>query len=205
MTCPDALDLSMKCLRRLLACIALSSALWLPLAGRAQAPLPPDSIYQLDAPLTDQSARKLTLTDRQGRVQVVSMFYTSCRYVCPLIIDSGMAIEKQLTPAQRQRLGITLISLDPRRDDPAALARVAMQRKLDLKRWALLRPRQQDVRALAGVLGIRYRALADGEFNHTSELVLLDARGRILARTEQLGSVPDPAFLAAVRKALAAR
>ena len=45
--------------------------------------------------------------------------------------------------------------------------------------------------------------LADGEFNHTSALVLLDADGRILARTEQVGSRPDPEFLAAVRKATA--
>ena len=116
-----------------------------------------------------------------------------------------MAIEKKLTPAERQRLGITLISMDPKRDDPAALARVATRRKLALDRWALLRPRAQDVRPIAGVYGIRYRELADGEFNHTSALVLLDADGRVLARTEQLGSVPDPVFLAAVKKALVAR
>ena len=95
--------------------------------------------------------------------------------------------------------------MDPKRDNPAALSRVATRRKLDLKRWALLRPQSADVRSIAGVLGIRYRELADGEFNHTSALVLLDAEGRILARTEQLGSVPDPQFVAAVRKALAAR
>ena len=55
---------------------------------------------------------------------------------------------------------------------------------------------------MAGALGIRYRQLADGEFNHTSMLVLLDADGRILARTEQVGSQPDPEFVAAVRRAL---
>ena len=58
---------------------------------------------------------------------------------------------------------------------------------------------------IAGVLGIRYRALADGEFNHTSALVLLDAHGRELARTEKLGGTPDPAFIAAVRKATSAK
>lgn len=190
-------------MKRFLACIALASMLLLPGIGQAQAPLPRDSIYQLDARMTDQSARATTLSARRGRVQLVSLFYTSCRYICPLIIDSGLAIEKKLTPAEKNRLGITLISMDPKRDDPAALSRVATRRKLDLKRWTLLRPRQEDVRPIAGVLGIRYRELADGEFNHTSALVLLDAQGRVLARTEQMGTVPDPAFLAAVRKALA--
>lgn len=67
----------------------------------------------------------------------------------------------------------------------------------------LASPPADDVRAVAGVLGIRYRALTDGEFNHTSALVLLDEEGRILARTEQMGTKPDPEFLAAVRKATA--
>jgi protein SCO1/2 len=52
---------------------------------------------------------------------------------------------------------------------------------------------------------VRYRQLADGNFNHTSVLILLDAQGRIVARTEQMGPKPDPKFLAAVRKQVAAR
>jgi protein SCO1/2 len=49
---------------------------------------------------------------------------------------------------------------------------------------------------------VRYRKLADGDFNHTSALILLDADGRIIARTEKMGAVPDPEFLKAVKKAL---
>lgn len=192
-------------MKRFLAGVTLLSAMLLPTAAFTQQPLPRDSVYQLDARMTDQSTRGTTLASRRGRVQLVSMFYTSCRYICPLIVDSGLAIEKKLTPAEKQRLGITLISMDPKRDDAAALSRVATQRKLDLKRWTLLRPQQSDVRPIAGVLGVRYRELADGEFNHTSALVLLDAEGRVLARTEQLGSVPDPTFIAAIKKALGVR
>jgi len=36
------------------------------------------------------------------------------------------------------------------------------------------------------------------DFQHASVLVLLDAQGRILARSQKLGT-PDPAFLAQVR------
>ena len=199
-------------MKRPLPLIAITLAMLLPLAAAqargpapASAPLPADSIYQLDARMTDQSGRATSFAARRGRVQLVSMFYTACRYICPLIIDSGLAVEKKLSPAEKARLGITLISMDPRRDTPAALLQVATRRRLDLTRWALLRPQAGDVRAIAGVLGIRYRELADGEFNHSSAMVLLDAEGRELARTEKMGSVPDPAFVAAVKKALAAR
>ena len=164
-------------------------------------PLPRDSVYQLRLPLTDQSGQTRDWRTRRGKPQLVSMFYTSCQYICPLIVDSGKAVEKSLTPAQQQRLGILLISMDPQRDTPAALTQIVEKRRLDTSRWTLAAPPKNDVRAVAGVLGIRYRQLANGEFNHTSALVLLDTDGRILARTEQVGSRPDPDFLAAVRKA----
>ena len=184
--------------------LACAMALCVPaLAAPKAAPLPPDSVYQLPLTLTDQHGVARPWQARRGEPQLVAMFYTSCQYICPLIVDAGKAVEKNLTPAQRQRLGIVLISMDPVRDTPAALKKVADQRKLDPKRWTLASPPPSDVRAVAGVLGIRYRALADGEFNHTSALVLLDGEGRIIARTEQMGTVPDPVFLAAVRKATA--
>lgn len=171
--------------------------------AKPTAALPSDSVYQLPLPLTDQNGRQFDWRVRRGTPQVVTMFYTSCQYICPLIVDSGKAIEKQLTPAERARVGLLLLSMDPQRDTPQALAKVATQRKLDPQHWTLARPAPGDVRTVAGVLGIRYRALADGEFNHTSALVLLDPDGRILARTEQVGSKPDPEFVAAVRKAAA--
>jgi protein SCO1/2 len=165
--------------------------------------LPGDSIYQLDARFADQHGREFRLRERRGRPQLVAMFYTSCRYVCPLIVDSAKGVEHALDEAERARLQILLISLDPARDDSAALARVAAKRDLDPARWTLARTGAADVRRLAALLGVRYRALADGEFNHTSELVLLDAEGRRLASTPRLGAVPDPAFVQQVRAALA--
>ncbi|HEY5782812.1 MAG TPA: SCO family protein [Lysobacter sp.] len=173
-------------------------------AVKTPAPLPSDSVYQLALPLTDQDGRTADWRQRRGKPQLVSMFYTSCQYICPLIVDSGKAIERQLTPAQQKRIGIVLISMDPARDNPAALRSVVDKRKLDTQRWTLAAPPVADVRAAAGMLGVRYRQLADGEFNHTSALVLLDADGRVLARTEQMGSRPDPEFVEAVRRAASA-
>ena len=165
-------------------------------------PLPTDSVYQLPLKLTDQHARTWDWRTRRGKPQVVAMFYSSCRYICPLIIESGKAVDRALTPAQRAGLGMVYISMDPERDTPAALATLAKERKVSDKRWALASPKPGDVRSVAGVLDIRYRQLSDGEFNHTSALILLDAEGRILARTDKMGSQPDPEFITAVKAAL---
>ncbi|MGH8061950.1 MAG: SCO family protein [Pseudoxanthomonas sp.] len=190
----------MKRLLCLFAALALCSPVF---AATRPAPLPRDSVYQLPVRLTDQDGKRFAWASRRGKVQLVAMFYTSCQYICPLIVDSGKAVERELAPAERGRLGILLVSMDPKRDNPAALMAIVDKRKLDRARWTLASPAPADVREIAGVLGIRYRALADGEFNHTSALVLLDGDGRILARSEQMGSKPDPEFVAAVRRATA--
>ncbi|HWS76760.1 MAG TPA: SCO family protein [Thermomonas sp.] len=192
----------MNVARKLLMVVAIGLASWLPAQAR-QAPLPSDSVYQLDVQLQDQAGKRQPWSAQRGKPRLVAMFYTSCQYICPLIVDSGKAIERQLTPAEQKRIGITLISMDPVRDTPKALSTVVAKRKLDTRRWTLASPRKDDVRQVAGVLGVRYRELADGEFNHTSALVLLDADGRVLARTEKMGSQPDPEFVAAVKRALA--
>lgn len=189
-------------IRHLIATVALAAAVGIASAAPAPtaAPLPGDSVYQLPLVLTDQDGRAADWRAHRGKPQVVAMFYTGCRYICPLIVDSGKAIEKQLTPAQRTRVATLLISMDPKNDTPAALRSIVDKRRLDTSRWSLASPRLQDVRAVAGVLGIRYRQLEDGSFNHTSALVLLDVDGRIVARTENVGSRADPEFLAQVRR-----
>lgn len=192
----------MKFLSKLLAIAAVVMAFGLPVHA-GDKPLPSDSVYQLDVQLVDQAGKRQPWSAQRGKPRLVAMFYTSCQYICPLIVDSGKAIEHQLTPAEQKRIGITLISMDPARDTPKALYAVVAKRKLDTRRWTLASPRKDDVRQVAGVLGVRYRELADGEFNHTSALVLLDADGRVLARTETMGSKPDPEFVAQVKRALA--
>ncbi len=166
-------------------------------------PLPRDSIYQFEAPLTDQSGRRTTLAARRGNPQVVVMFYTSCKFICPTIIDTVQDLDQKLAPGEKPRLGVLLISLDPQRDGPAALKAVADKRGLDLTRWTLAQPQPADVRAIAGLLGVRYRPLADGEFNHTGVLVLLDADGRIVSRSSKTSGAVDPQFMAQVHAALA--
>jgi protein SCO1/2 len=78
------------------------------------------------------------------------------------------------------------------------LKKTASQRSVDESRWRLYRAEPADVRKLAATLGIQYRRLSSGEFNHSTVLILLDAQGRIVARTEKI-AVADPEFIRAVQ------
>jgi protein SCO1/2 len=189
----------------LASALALSSAIVAtaaPAAASAKA-LPGDSVLRLEDKFTDQQGRAFTLAQRRGQVQLVAMFYSSCPYACPMLIDSGKGVEHALSASERAQLKLLYLSIDPARDDTKKLAALAAKRKLDPAHWTLAGTDEAGVRRTAAVLGVRYRKLANGEFNHSSVLILLDREGRVLARTEKLGAVPDPAFVAKVKSALA--
>ncbi len=175
-------------------------------AAADKAPPPSDSIYQLDLPLTDQDGHDTALAARRGRVQLVSMFYSSCQYACPLIIEAVKRTRHALTKDEQKQLDVLMVSFDPTRDTPERLREVFSQRKLERDRdhWTLARTDPANVRKLAALLDIQYRALDNGEFNHASALVLIDAEGRIVARSDKLGEL-DPAFVGAIQQLLAAK
>lgn len=150
-------------------------------------------------PLTGHAGRARALADFRGKVVIASVFYTSCPYMCPLVIDTERRSERTLDAAARAGVAVLLVSLDAKRDDPGHLAEQVTKHKLDTARWTLARTDAGHVRKLAAALGIRYRELADGEFNHAS---MLDRAGRIDARTETIGKI-DPAFIDALERALA--
>jgi protein SCO1/2 len=87
--------------------------------------------------------------------------------------------------------------------DTAALKGIVEEHHLDRARNSVARTDARNVRKLAAALGIQYRALPSGDFNHTSALILLDADGRIIGKTDTLGEA-DPALVKLVKKALAA-
>ena len=97
-----------------------------------------------------------------------------------------------------------MVFLDPDTDTPAAITRVADKRHLDTRRWRLARAEKQGVRRLAAVLGIQYKQIENKEFSHSSALVLLDANGRIVARSDRLGEA-DAEFVEAAKRLLARR
>ena len=173
------------------------------IAATEPAALPGNSVYQLAAQMQDQNGQPFQMANRRGQPVLVSMFYNSCEFVCPMLIDTMRLTEDSLTASERGGLAMLLITFDPARDDVAALKKVSEQRKLDAAHWTLARPDAASARKIAATLGIQYRQLANGEFNHTTVLILLDADGRIVARTKKLGAV-DPAFVKLVHQTLRA-
>ena len=159
----------------------------------------PGSIYNLNVTLTDAYGAQRGLDVHRGHPVLVTMFYGSCPVACPLLIDTMRSIERTASPADRERLRMLLISIDPERDTVANLSALSTSRKLDGPRWTLARTDTASVRKIAAVLGIQYRKLPDGDYNHSSIVTLLTPEGEIVAQSSQLGKA-DPEVLAALAK-----
>jgi len=178
---------------------AVALALLLAAGPLPAAPLPSASLYRLDTVLTDAHGSRFTLADLAGAPVLVTMFYGGCSSACPVVIESLKRILAALGPDER-KVRVLLVSLDPLRDDPPALAKLARSQRLDAGRWRVAVPRDDtDTRRIAAALGIRYRALTGGEIGHTARVTLLGADGTIRAVSTRLEVEPDPAMLAAIR------
>jgi protein SCO1/2 len=178
-----------------------SGALLLSLAVGAQAgppPLPADSLYQIP-PLTlrDQTGQTFDFGSLRGTPRLVGMFYASCQMACPIEIESIKQVEADVTAGGGQPVPVVLVSFDPKHDDVAALRNAAEEHHVSAPLFRFTRPEKGDEGMLAGALGVAYRALPKGGFTHNVVVALLDADGRILARTDASGK-PDPAFVKAI-------
>ena len=161
---------------------------------------PDESVYLLEVALTDQQGKALQFDRYAGQPTIVSMFYSSCPHVCPMLISSVQSLEKTLPAKERRRLRVLFVSID-HADDAKALAEVVARHGIDGKRWTLAHTSADEVRLVAAALGIRYRQLPDASFSHSTILTLLDAEGRVVRRTEAFTD-PEPEFREALDRAL---
>ncbi|MFM2288866.1 MAG: hypothetical protein RL684_2009 [Pseudomonadota bacterium] len=159
--------------------------------------LPDTSLYQLHVTLESSSGAEFQLAGLAGKPMLVTMFYSQCTSVCPLLTSQLQQLVAGLSPADRARLDVLMVSFDSARDTPKALAAFALQHRIRIAGWRVARGSAHDVRTLAAALGIQYRELPDHSFNHSAVITLLDAQGVPRARTQVIAG-KDPAFLSSI-------
>ncbi|MHB8310435.1 MAG: SCO family protein, partial [Metallibacterium sp.] len=79
----------------------------------------------------------------------------------------------------------------------AALKKTAAEHHVSAPEFQLSRALSGDIGMLGGVLGVSWRPLPGGGFQHNVVVALLDRAGRIIA-TDPANGRADPAFVAAI-------
>ena len=156
------------------------------------------SIYQLDGNFVTDTGQPFSLGELRGRPVVLTMFFASCGYACPLQVTDLLAIQGRLPAELRGQAVFLLVSFDIARDTPAALAQYRASRSLD-SQWVLLHGDDSAVRELAALVGVKYKQEADGTFAHSNLITVLNAEGEIVHQRAGLkGGLDETAAALAV-------
>lgn len=144
------------------------------------APLSDRSVYQLGATWTNDANEPVTLASLRGRPVLLTMFFASCSYACPILVEDLRRIREGLPPEIRETAQLVLVSFDSERDTPAALRAFRERMRLDAANWVLLHGQPDDVQELAMLLGVKYKKDARGEYAHSNLITVLNADGEIV-------------------------
>lgn len=121
----------------------------------------------------------VSLGDLSGKPLVISMIYTSCSHVCPMITQR---LRQAVAEAQRvlgaDRFTVVTIGFDTRNDTPMRMAAYARSQDVNLPNWIFLSADEATVSRLAKDLGFAYAASAGG-FVHASQTTIVDRDGRV--------------------------
>jgi protein SCO1/2 len=149
------------------------------------------SLYQTESTWTTDEGKQIQLGALRGRPRVVAMFFTSCQFTCPIIVNDLKRVEAALPDNVRTNVGFTLISFDSDRDIPTVLKAFRVHSGLPESNWTLLHGDPDAVRELAALLGVNYRQDARGQFAHSNLITVLNAGGEIVYQQAGVNLPPD--------------
>jgi protein SCO1/2 len=164
----------------------------------ANGPFTDASLYQVESNWTSDYGKTVKLAQLRDRVQIVTMFFTSCQYACPILVHDMKKIEAGLQAAGITNIGFALVTMDTERDTVERLHTFRTQRDLN-DNWLLLRGESQDVLELGMLLGIKFKKETNGQFAHSNIITVLNSHGEIVHQQVGLNLDPTP-VIAAVKK-----
>jgi protein SCO1/2 len=128
---------------------------------------------------TDQDGNAVNLGELRGKPLVVSMIYTSCYHVCPLITaELSGAVRTARDALGEDGFRIVTVGFDAVSDTPERLRAYARGHGIDTARWPFLSGDAGTVEALAADLGFVFFASPRG-FDHLAQTTIVDADGRV--------------------------
>lgn len=74
-----------------------------------------------DFTLTDNKGKPFRLSSQRGKVVLIFFGFVNCPDVCPTTLLELKKVYQALTPEERRRVQVVMISVDPERDTPEVL------------------------------------------------------------------------------------
>ncbi|MBU3697575.1 SCO family protein [Dechloromonas sp.] len=182
----------------LLAAVVLGLAIfWQP--ELPERPLPRAAGGPPGGDFTLQSAAgPVSLADYRGKLVLVYFGYTYCPDVCPTSLAATSEGLKQLTPAERARVAMIFVSVDPRRDTPARLKEYVEFFDPGIVGVTGTPQALSEIAAHYGVFYAEQKVATAGDgyvVDHTSDTYVIDAAGKLAGKIAH-ATPPDQVVVA---------
>ena len=126
--------------------------------------------------------RRVTLADYRGKPLVVSLIYTGCADICPVVSETlADAVEVAREAIGEDTFRVVTVGFDARHDTPARMRAFAMSHGLNMANWEFLSTDGDTVDRLAEDIGFIFLPSPKG-FDHLSQTTVLDPVGRVYAQ-----------------------
>lgn len=134
-----------------------------------------------DFTLTDNKGQPFRLSSQRGKVVLLFFGFVNCPDVCPTTLLELKKVYQALTPAERRRVQVILISVDPERDTPAVLDKYVT---FFNPSFIGLTGTPQQIAEVAKPYGVFYqkseiRSAKEYNVDHTASTYLIDPQGRL--------------------------
>jgi protein SCO1/2 len=130
-----------------------------------------------DHTLRDTQGQPFHLRNLRGKPLVISLIYTSCHHVCPLITRN---VAEKMEIAQdalgNDAFTVITVGFDWRVDTPERMRTYANGQGIDIPGWHFLSGDAATIAALSDDLGFQFFPSAKG-FDHLSQTTVVDANG----------------------------
>lgn len=130
------------------------------------------------------NGKPFTMQSANGKIVLITWYYTHCTDECPLTMYRFEQIQQQLEKKGTFGKKVILIAmtLDPARDTKPVIEQYAHHFNANFKGWYFLRATPAQTIQILNKWGIQVKASTDKEFiEHTSKTELIDQNGNIRA------------------------
>jgi protein SCO1/2 len=174
-------------------CLALAALAWLVVLA---APAPADDFQAAaiarsqdaigqslpNLALTGADGGKITLAQFRGKPLLVSLVYTGCGDVCPLVIEN-LAAASNVAEATfgKGSFNILTVGFDTRRDTPDRMRSFARAHHAGGDHWLFAAADEATIERLTAAVGFDFAASASG-FDHPAQVTVVDKEGKVYSQ-----------------------
>lgn len=128
---------------------------------------------------TDRSNRQINLIDLMDKPLIISLIYTGCIDVCPMISEHlADAIEVAKDAVGEDAFRVVSIGFDAQNDTPERMRMYAAERGLNVRGWNFLSANADTIDQLSRDLGFTFNPSPQG-YDHMTQTSVIDTDGRV--------------------------